>query len=51
VRLTLDEQGQLGRGEIEHVSSSKKQSFLNLDGEQLVAFMKGCTHPTFSWNE
>lgn len=42
VRLTLDEHGQFGRTEIEHVSSSRKQNFLSLKGEYLVAFMKSC---------
>jgi hypothetical protein len=46
VRLTLDRQGQFGRTEIEHVSSSKKQNFLNLDGEHLVNFMKACINTT-----
>lgn len=42
VRLTLDEHGQFERTEIEHVSSSRKQNFKNLDGKLLVAFMKAC---------
>ncbi len=45
VRLTLDENGQFGRTEIEHVSSSRKQNFLGLDGERLAAFMKACIGP------
>jgi len=45
VRLTLDEHGQFGRTEIEHVSSSRKQNFLSLDGERLVEFMKACFSP------
>ena len=45
VRLTLDEHGQFGRTEIEHVSSSRKQNFLSLDGERLVEFMKACLNP------
>ena len=45
VRLIFDEHAQLGRTEIEHVSSSRKQNFLSLDGEQLVAFMKACINP------
>jgi hypothetical protein len=45
VRLIFDEHGKLGRTEIEHVSSSRKRNFLNLDGEQLVAFMKACISP------
>jgi len=45
VRLTLNEQGQFGRTEIEHVSSNRKQNFLSLDGERLVAFMKACIDP------
>jgi len=46
VRLTVGEHGQLQRTEIEHVSSSRKQNFLSLDGERLVAFMKACISPT-----
>ena len=45
VRLTLDEKGQFGRTEIEHVSNGKKQNFLSLDGDLLVAFMKTCLNP------
>jgi hypothetical protein len=45
VRLTLDEQGQFERTEIEHVSSGKKQNFLSLDGDLLVDFMKACVNP------
>jgi hypothetical protein len=45
VRLILDDHGQFRRTEIEHVASSRKQNFLNLDGERLVAFMKACTTP------
>jgi hypothetical protein len=45
VRLTLDEQGQFGRTEIEQVSSGKKQNFLSLDGDLLVGFMKACINP------
>jgi len=45
VRLTLDKHGQFVRTEIEHVSSSRKQNFLSLDGERLVAFMKACISP------
>jgi multidrug resistance efflux pump len=45
VRLTLDEQGQFGRTEIEQVSSGKKQNFLSLDGDLLVAFMRSCINP------
>ena len=47
IRLTLDEHGQFGRTEIEHVSSGRKQNFLSLDGERLVAFMKACISPEF----
>lgn len=42
IRLALDEHGQIGRTEIEHVSSSKKQNFLSIDGAHLIAFMKEC---------
>jgi hypothetical protein len=45
VRLTLDEQGQYERTEIEHVLSGRKQNFLSLDGDLLVAFMKACVNP------
>ena len=45
VRLIFDEQAQLRRTEIEHVSSSRKQNFLSLDGERLVEFMKACFSP------
>lgn len=45
VRLFFDEHGKLGRTEIEHVSSGKKQNFLSLDGDLLVAFMKACINP------
>jgi hypothetical protein len=48
VRLTVGEHGQLQRTEIEHVSSSRKQNFLSLDGERLVAFMKACISPTIT---
>ena len=47
IRLMLDEHGQFGRTEIEHVSSGRKQNFLSLDGERLVAFMKACISPEF----
>ena len=46
VRLTVDEHGQPRRTEIEQVESSRKQNFLTLDGERLVAFMKACISPT-----
>lgn len=42
VRLTIDEQGQFRRTEIEHVESGVNQHFSGLDGERLVAFMKAC---------
>ena len=45
VRLAVDEHGQFRRTEIEHVESSRKQNFLSLDGERLVAFMKACISP------
>lgn len=45
VRLTVYEHGQIGRTEIEHVESSRKQNFLSLDGERLVAFMKAYITP------
>ena len=45
VRLTVDEHSQLGRTEIEHVESSRKQNFFSLDGERLVIFMKECVSP------
>lgn len=40
VRLVVDEHGQPRRTEVEEVESSRKQNFLGLDGERLVAFMK-----------
>lgn len=40
VRLMVDEHGQPRRTEVEEVESSRKQNFLGLDGERLVAFMK-----------
>lgn len=46
VRLTVYEHGQIGRTEIEHVESNRKQNFLSLDGERLVAFMKARISPT-----
>ena len=45
VRLTLDEQGQYSRTEIEHVSSGRKQNFLGFDGDRLISFMKACINP------
>ena len=51
VRLILDEHGKLGRTEIEHVSSSRKRSFLRPDGEELVAFMKACINPVIPLEE
>jgi hypothetical protein len=46
VRLTVDEHNQFRRTEIEHVESNRKQNFLSLDGERLVAFMKASISPT-----
>ncbi|HXQ37413.1 MAG TPA: hypothetical protein VN843_25610, partial [Anaerolineales bacterium] len=46
VRLTVYEHGQVGRTEIEHVESSRRQNFLSLDGERLVGFMKASISPT-----
>jgi hypothetical protein len=45
VRITVDKNGQPGRTEVEGVENNKKQNFLNLDGEQLVTFMKACIFP------
>jgi len=49
VRLTVNEHGQPGRTEIEHVPSGRKrgrkQNFANLEGVRLVAFMKACISP------
>jgi hypothetical protein len=45
VRLTVDEQGQPGRTEIEHVPSGRKQNFANLEGVRLVTFIKACISP------
>jgi hypothetical protein len=46
VRLTVDKHNQFRRTEIEHVESSRKQNFLSLDGDRLVAFIKTCISPT-----
>lgn len=46
VRLMVDEHGEPQRTEIEQVESSRKQNFLGLDGERLVAFMKAYISPT-----
>jgi hypothetical protein len=45
VRLMVDEHGQPQRTEIEQVEGNRKQSFLGLDGERLVAFMKAYITP------
>ena len=45
VRLMVDEHNQPRRTEIEQVESSRKQKFLGLNGERLVAFMKACISP------
>jgi len=42
VRLTVDEQGQPRRTEIEHAQSGKKETFPSLDAQRLAAFMKAC---------
>ena len=42
VRLTVDEQGQPRRTEIEHAKSGEKETFPGLDVQRLVAFMKVC---------
>jgi len=44
VRLTVDEYGQPGRTEIEHVPSGKKQNLSNLEAAHLVTFIKSCLH-------
>ena len=46
VRLTVDSYGQPRRTEVEHVLTGKKQNFRDLNGENLIAFMKGCISPT-----
>jgi len=46
VRITVDEQQQIHRTEIEHVESRRKENFLNLEDKQLVAFMKAHITPT-----
>lgn len=45
VRLIVGEHGKPLRTEIEQVESSRKQNFLGLDGERLVAFMKAYIDP------
>ncbi len=45
VRLTVDEQGQPRRTEIEHAQSGKKEVFLALDVQRLVSFMQACISP------
>jgi hypothetical protein len=42
VRLTVDEQGQPRRTEVEHAKSGEKETFPGLDVQRLVAFMKAC---------
>jgi hypothetical protein len=42
IRLTLDEQSQFGRTEIQHASSGRKETFLTFDSEGLIGFMKSC---------
>lgn len=48
VRLMIDERGQPQRTEIEEVASSKKQNFLGLDSERIIAFMKECASPAIN---
>jgi hypothetical protein len=45
VQLMVDEHGQPRRTEIEDAKSGRKQNFVGLDGERLVAFMKACISP------
>lgn len=45
VRLIIGEHGKPLRTEIEQVETSRKQNFLGLDGERLVAFMKAYINP------
>jgi len=45
IRLTVDEQGQPRRTEIEHARSGKKETFPGLDVQRLAAFMQACTSP------
>ena len=42
LRLTVDEQGQPRRTEVEHARSGSKETFLGLDVHRLDAFMKAC---------
>jgi hypothetical protein len=42
VRLTVDEQGQPRRTEIQHAQSDNKETFLALDVQRMAAFMKAC---------
>lgn len=45
VRLTIDEQGQPRRTEIEHAQSGKKEVFPAFDVEHLVNFIQACISP------
>lgn len=45
VRLTVDEQGQPRRTEIEHAQSGKKEVFPALDVQRLVSFIQACISP------
>jgi len=47
VRLVIDKDNQLGRTEIEHVPSGRKQNFLNPNGERLMAFIEACVRSTY----
>jgi hypothetical protein len=42
IRLTVNEQGQPRRTEIEHAQSGQKETFPDLDVQRLTAFMKKC---------
>ena len=45
IRLTVDEQGQPRRTEIEHAQSGKKEVFPALDIQNLISFMQACVTP------
>src|SRR5688572_29397143 len=42
VRLTVDTRGEPQRTQVVHARSGKKETFANLDGERLAAFMRSC---------
>ena len=42
LRLTVDEQGQPRRTEVEHARSGNKEAYPGLDLQRLAAFMEAC---------